>query len=55
MHIFSNHCVLESAIYGNATYIIPKENWEVLSQKTKQELINERLVIEKLYIKKIGI
>lgn len=47
-YIFSKHCVLESAIYGNATYIIPKENWEILSQKTKQELINENLVIEKI-------
>ena len=34
--IFSKCCVLESAIYGNATYIIPKENWEILSQKTKK-------------------
>ena len=33
-YIFKNYCVLESAIYGNATYIIPKENWEMLSQKT---------------------
>lgn len=48
VYVFSNHCVLESAIYGNATYIIPKENWEVLSQKTKQELLNEKRVIEKI-------
>lgn len=47
-YIFKKHCVLESAIYGNATYIIPKENWEVLSQKTKQELLNENVVIAKL-------
>lgn len=47
-YIFSKYCVLESAIYGNATYIIPKEEWEVLSQKTKQELIDEKFVIEKI-------
>lgn len=41
-------CVLESAIYGNATYIIPKENWEILSQKTKKELFDENKVIGKI-------
>ncbi|WP_368489223.1 hypothetical protein [Clostridium sp. BJN0013] len=39
---------MELAIYGNATYIIPKENWEVLSQKTKQELIDSRVVVDKI-------
>lgn len=43
-----SHCVLESALYGNATYIIPKENWEVLSQKMKKELLDEKIVIEKV-------
>lgn len=47
-YVFENHCVLESAIYGNATYIIPKDNWEELSQKTKQELLDEDVVIAKL-------
>lgn len=47
-YVFTNYCVLESAVYGNATYIIPKENWEVLSQKTKRELFNEKKVIAKL-------
>jgi hypothetical protein len=46
--IFSKCCVLESAIYGNATYIIPKENWEILSQKTKKELFDENKVIGKI-------
>ncbi len=41
-------CVLESAIYGNATYIIPKEDWEILSQKTKQELFAEDKVLFKI-------
>ena len=47
-YIFTKHCVLESAKYGNATYIIPKENWEQLSQKTKKELIDTQVVIEKI-------
>lgn len=47
-YIFKDHCVLESAMYGNATYIIPKENWEVYSQMTKKELFDDNLVIEKL-------
>ena len=45
---FKKYCVLESAAYGNATYIIPKENWETLSQRTKQELLDENLVVEKI-------
>lgn len=47
-YIFSKHCVLESAKYGNATYIIPKENWEILSQRTKQELTDQKVVVEKI-------
>lgn len=47
-YVFKNYCVLESAVYGNATYIIPKENWEILSQKTKKELFKEDKVIAKL-------
>ena len=47
-YVFKKHCVLESAAYGNATYIIPKENWEVLSQRTKQELLDEDLVVAKI-------
>lgn len=47
-YVFKNYCVLESAVYGNATYIIPKENWEILSQKTKKELFNAEKVIAKL-------
>lgn len=47
-YIFNNICLLESAIYGNATYVIPKENWEILSQKNKKELFDEKHVIEKI-------
>lgn len=47
-YVFSSICVLESAIYGNATYIIPKNNWEQLSQKTKKELLDSKQVIYKI-------
>lgn len=47
-YVFGGFCVLESASYGNATYIVPKENWEIWSQKTKKELFDENIVIEKL-------
>ncbi len=43
-YLFDSHCVFESALYGNATYIIPRENWEALSQKTKRELFDENKV-----------
>ena len=46
--VYEEHCVLESALYGNATYIIPYENWEVLSQKTKQELFDEHAVEKRI-------
>lgn len=47
-YVSKKYCVLESAIYGNATYIIPENNWEVLSQKTKKELFDEGYVIKKI-------
>ena len=47
-YFFDKYCVLECAIYGNATYIIPKDNWEVMSQKTKKELTDEKVLIAKL-------
>lgn len=47
-YVFEKYCVLESAMYGNATYIIPKDNWEILSQKTKKELFDEGYVIKKI-------
>lgn len=47
-YIFNNCCVLESANFGNATYIIPKENWEILSQKTKKELTDSKILINKI-------
>lgn len=47
-YVSKKYCVLESAIYGNATYIIPENNWEILSQKTKKELFDEGYVIKKI-------
>lgn len=46
-YLYENYCVLESAFYGNATYIIPKDNWEELSQRTKRELIDEKKLVGK--------
>lgn len=47
-YVFDKYCFLECAFYGNATYILPAENWETLSQKTKQELIEKQEVVEKI-------
>ena len=47
-YVFKKHCVLESAVYGNATYIIQKQNWEILSQKNKKELFDEGYVVKKI-------
>lgn len=47
-YLFENYCVLESAYYGNATYIIPYDNWEELSQKTKRQLFDENKVVAKI-------
>ena len=47
-YLFENYCVLESAFYGNATYIIPKDNLEELSQKTKRELFDKKKVVAKI-------
>ncbi len=51
-YIFDEYCVLESAWYGNATFIIPYNNWETLSQKTKQELFDENVVTKRIVHKK---
>ena len=39
--------ILESAFYGNAIYVF-SENWKELSQKTKAEIINNDLQIERI-------
>ncbi len=47
-YVFSILCILESVVYGNATYVIPRDNWEILSQKTKKELFDEEKVVAKI-------
>lgn len=42
-----NIYILESAFYGNAIYIF-SENWKELSKKTKAEIINNNLQIERI-------
>lgn len=47
-YIFDNTCYLENAIYGNSTYIIPKKDWKRLSQLSKQDLLENNFIIEKI-------
>lgn len=47
-YIFDKYCVLESAFYGNATYIINNDNWEELSQRTKKELLDANEVVDRI-------
>ncbi len=47
-YLTKEYCVLESAVYGNATYIIKRENWVELTKKSKAELLKEAQVIEKI-------
>ncbi len=46
--IFEKYCVFECATYGNAIYIVERENWEELSKRTKKELIVEGKVVAKI-------
>lgn len=46
--IFKNMCVLESSFYGNATYIITKDDWEKLSTMTKEQLLYNPNLIERV-------
>lgn len=47
-YIFDSFCIFESPIYGNATYIVPKENWKELSRMSKKELFDNNFVIKKI-------
>ena len=47
-YLFEKYCVFESAKYGNATYIVLRDDWEILSQKTKKELFEEGKVENKI-------
>ena len=42
-----NIFILESAFYGNAIYVF-NENWESLSQKTKAEILNAKLQVDRI-------
>lgn len=45
--LYNNICVLESPLYGNATYIVPINNWKDLSKMTKKELINSGYLLDR--------
>lgn len=47
-YVFENICVFDTDIYGNATYIVKKDNWEEISKLTKRELLEKGLVLEKI-------
>ena len=47
-YIFENICVLETANYANATFIIERNNWEEVSKLTKQELSVYNLVLARI-------
>jgi hypothetical protein len=47
-YIFEKTCYLENAVYGNATYVVPKDNWKDLSQLSKNQLLATRKVIDKI-------
>ena len=47
-YLAKEYCILESAIYGNATYILKRENWKEMSKKSKEILLNENNVVAKI-------
>lgn len=47
-YLFDNICVLETANYANATFIIDRNNWEEVSKLTKQELVTYNLVLARI-------
>lgn len=47
-YVFENTCYLENAVYGNATYVVPKNDWKPLSQLSKNELLATKKVIDKI-------
>lgn len=46
--VFDKICVLETNKYGNATYIIKKENWKTASMLTKAQLLNSNYIIDRI-------
>lgn len=47
-YIFEKICVLENPFYGNATYIVNRNDWEKLSKLTKKQLINSNKLIKRI-------
>ena len=47
-YLMKEYCILESAVYGNATYIIKRENWEEQTKKSKGELLKKLKVVAKI-------
>lgn len=49
-YIFSDRgiVVVESPDYGNATFVLPIENWEENVQKTKGDIVNENLHLKRV-------
>lgn len=47
-YIFNKTCFLESGAYGNATYIIAKNEWKSLSKLSKNDLSKTNKILEKI-------
>ena len=47
-YVFDNICILESPIYGNATYVIDRSNWKKASMETKKTLINDKQLLKRI-------
>lgn len=46
--VYNNICILECPIYGNATYIIKRDNWEQISTLDKSQIIKSEYFIKKV-------
>ena len=48
LYLFAEYCVLESPFYGNAMYILHRDNWRELIIKTKTKLLKDDLVVTRI-------
>lgn len=46
--VYENICVLESPLYGNATYIVERDSWKKSSMETKKSLINNHKFLKRI-------
>lgn len=46
--IYENICVLESPLYGNATYIVERDSWKKSSMETKKSLISNHKFLKRI-------